>query len=445
MDQDVIVEQLMHRCKHLINKILNAQDLQSVAATSMTIWAHMRDVARAILQAKVDLEAERLTQQPVTSCCPGADMDYIHTRSVSPMTLFGKVEIPVRTFRCTACRTIERPDDVQLGVPAMGDFTDDVRMLYSPLVAELPHRVSNDIFRRFTGVDLSSCGAQRMIDSSAQDLISWRHSQAVQECTVVKTLLEDEQEASRLRLEIAMDGVKAHIDGRWQEPKVGTIVVRQLPKPSPRPVRGAVVARRYVCVLGSADELVRRINATIHQAGWQDIEVAEVLGDGAAWIWNVADVHFPGIPQVLDYYHLSEPFYEVAPLLFPHSPDQAKAWVERKLATCLRNRVSEVIGSLKRMRPRQPTVRRALEQLLGYVENNRDRMHYKMPWYRGLAVGSGSVEGACKHVIQARFKRAGMRWKKPGFLHVLELRVARLNDTLDTFWISRGLHMPSVA
>jgi hypothetical protein len=57
----------------------------------------------------------------------------------------------------------------------------------------------------------------------------------------VQALLDDPTEASRLRLEIAMDGVKAHIDGGWHEPKVGTIVVRQLPTPSPRPERGAVV------------------------------------------------------------------------------------------------------------------------------------------------------------------------------------------------------------
>jgi hypothetical protein len=445
MDQNVIVEQLMNQCKRLIDKILNTPDLQSVAAASLRILEHIREVARAILQAKVDLEAGRLKHKPVTSCCPGADMDYIHTRSVSPTTLFGKVEVPVRTFRCTACHTTVRPDDALLGLPKTGAFSDDVRMLYSPLAAELPHRVSNDIFWRFTGVDLSSCGAQSIIDSSAQELASWRCGQETTQSTVVKTLLDDQQEAPRLRLEIAMDGVKAHIDGGWQEPKVGTILVRQLPKASPRAIRGAVVARRYVCVLGSADELVRRIKATIHQAGWQDIEVAEILGDGAAWIWNVADVHFPGIPQVLDYYHLSEHFYEVAHVLYPNSPDQAKTWVEGKLSACLRDRVGDVMGALKRIRPREPTVRRALEQLVGYVENNRSRIRYKTPWYKGLAVGSGSVEGACKHVIQARFKRAGMRWKEPGFLHILELRVARLNDTLDAFWAAGGLKMPAVS
>jgi hypothetical protein len=432
----------MDRCKQLIDKILHAPDLQSVAAISLAILAHLREVARAILQAKIDLEARRLTREPIAAWCPGADMASIHTRTVSPTTRVGKVTIPVRTFRCLHGGTTVRPDDPQLGVPPTGDFTDDVRMLYSPLAAELPHRVSNDIFGRFTGVERRSCGAQSLIDSSAHALAAWRRAQEAQEHAVVQALLTDHEEASRLRLEIARDGVKAHIDGRWHEPKVGTIVVRQLPKPSPRPMRGAVVARRDVCVVGSADELASRINATIAHAGWHTIEVAAILGDGASWIWNVADVHCPGVRQPLDSYHRSEHFYEVAHVRYPDAPARAKTWVEGKLSACLRDRVGDGIGALKRMRPRQPTVRRALAQLVGYVENNRGRIRYKTPWYQGLAVGSGSGEGACKPVMQARCKRAGMRWKQPGFLHVLALRVARLNDTLDAFWASRGLTMP---
>lgn len=445
MDQDFIVEQLMHRCKQLIDKIVHAQDLQGIAAISLAILAHMRDLARAMLQAKIALEARRLTRQPMASCCRGASMVSIHTRTVRPTTLFGTVEGPVRTCRCAGCGTTVRPDDAVLGLPGHGECTDDVRMLYSPLAAALPHRSSHDIFAQFTGISLRSRGAQRLIERSAHDLAMWCRTQEAQDNAVVQALLAAPEEAGRLRLEMAMDGVTAHIDGRWHDPKVGTVVVRRLPKASPRPVRGAVVARRDVCVLGSADELARRINAPIHHAGWHAIEVAEIVGDGAAWMWNAAEAHFSGIPQVLDYYHLSEHVYEAAHWLYPNAPDHAKVWVENKLSACVRDRVGAVIGALKRMRPRQPPVRRVLEQLVGYMEQNRDRMRYKTPWYQGLAVGSGSVEGACKHVMHARFKRAGMRWKQPGFLHVLALRVAHLNDTLDAFWASRGLTMPAVA
>jgi hypothetical protein len=76
------------------------------------------------------------------------------------------------------------------------------------------------------------------------------------------------------------------------------------------------------------------------------------LGNGAPWIWNIADAHFPGVRQILDYYHINEHLYEVAHLLHPDHPEHAKAWVEEKLSACLRDRVGDVIGALKRIRPR---------------------------------------------------------------------------------------------
>ena len=67
------------------------------------------------------------------------------------------------------------------------------------------------------------------------------------------------------------------------------------------------------------------------------------------------------------------------------------------------------------------------------MQTNRTRIYCGAARVAGLAVGSGPVEGACKHLVQARFKRAGMRWNRAGFLDILEILLARLNGTLDRF------------
>src|SRR5262249_23621565 len=142
----------------VIEHILEAADLQSVTMASVAIFEQMRDVARAILQAKVELEAHKLHSQAVRPCCGKEPLTYVHTRTVQPTTLFGPIAIPVRTFRCHGCGVSLRPDDTPLGVPPVGDFTDDVRMIYTPLATELPHRAANDIFARFTGCpELPGC------------------------------------------------------------------------------------------------------------------------------------------------------------------------------------------------------------------------------------------------------------------------------------------------
>ena len=78
--------------------------------------------------------------------------------------------------------------------------------------------------------------------------------------------------------------------------------------------------------------------------GWQHLPVAEILGDGAPWIWHVAEAHFPfpGVRQTLDYHHLSEHLYAVAPLLVPDAPEHAKLWVEGKPAAVFTARVREL-------------------------------------------------------------------------------------------------------
>jgi len=439
MDHDFIVEQLRARGKGFLEDIWRAADLHSVATASLAIVEQMRQVAREILQAKVHLEAAPLKRAAVAPCCQETGARYVHTRTVSPQTLLGEVRLPVRTFQCSGCGASIRPDDHDLGVPEVGDFTDDMRALYAPLVAELPQRVANALFQQCTGVALSSRGAQGLLDSTARALHHWQARCGLPEAAAGADALGASDGAAELRVEIAMDGVMAHIDGRWQAVKVATLLVRRLAAEAEEPTLGAVLARRYVCVLGTAEDLAVRVTQAIGASGWEPIAIGEILGDGARWIWHAAHTHFPGVRQTLDYYHLSEHLYAFAHLQYPHNPVGAKAWVDQKMGALLTDRVGEVLRAIKGMRPWQQIIREALTQLIGYVERNRTRIRYQEPWHQGVAVGSGAVEGACKHVGQSRVKRAGMRWKQPGFLNVLALRIARLNTTLQAFWACRGL------
>lgn len=63
--------------------------------------------------------------------------------------------------------------------------------------------------------------------------------------------------------------------------------------------------------------------------------------------------------------------------------------------------------------------------LLTYHENNRSRMNYKTYRDHGLLIGSGPVEAAHRHVIQARLKRSGQRWTLKGAQQVANLRTAQ--------------------
>ena len=438
MDRTEIVAGIVDRCKSLILAVLDDAALATAPAASLALFEKFRDVCREILQAWVDERVERLAEERPERCpCCGDSLAYVNTCQVTVKTLFGDIVATYRRFRCSACRAYLRPDDGPLGIPEEGTFGDDVRALYEPVVAELPHRTANDIFQRFTGVDLSSRGGQSIIDSTAEDLREWRKDREAGEVFKVSCLLA---RGDDLVLEVAMDGVMAHIDGVWHEAKVGTILVRRRGEKTEEgePKLGKVVAQRYACIYGGPEELALEIKRAIREAGWKKIPIAAILGDGSKWIWNLAATHFPGVPQTLDTWHLKEHLYEFANLLYK-DPCRAKAWVQMKIEALRENKAGDVLGGLKKMKPAKKAAREVLGGLIVYVENNKGRIDYQTPWEAGLAVGSGSVEGACKHLVQSRFKRAGMRWKTPGFLNVVELRVARLNGTDREFWANRGL------
>ena len=184
-------------------------------------------------------------------------------------------------------------------MPEGRDFTDAVRLLYTPLVAELPHRMANDLLRRVTGRARSACEAQGIIASTAADHAQWRPDTAPQADATLPAVEGAEGGGASdgtqpCRLEMAIDGVKAHIDGRGQAPKVATLLVRRLPVQPEEPTRGPLVARRYLGLLGS-ELLVTRIKSLSRDAGWVQIPVAEIRGDGTPWMWQIALLKAPSL------------------------------------------------------------------------------------------------------------------------------------------------------
>lgn len=120
-----------------------------------------------------------------------------------------------------------------------------------------------------------------------------------------------------------------------------------------------------------------------------------VLGDGTAWIWNLANQLFPGAIEILDRFHAKQHLIAAAKEIWnPESP-------------------------------------------------NSHRMRYKQFRNAGLCTSTGLVESACKNVIGARLKRSGMHWSLRGAGSIAALRCHKLSDRLDHFYHHR--YRPTLA
>ena len=56
-----------------------------------------------------------------------------------------------------------------------------------------------------------------------------------------------------------------------------------------------------------------------------------ILGDGAAWIWNIASSKFPAATQIVDLFHAREHLHDLARLLEFMLLDQKDEWLAARL------------------------------------------------------------------------------------------------------------------
>ena len=250
-------------------------------------------------------------------------------------------------------------------------------------------------------------------------------------------------EADRLepsaRWYVSCDGIQTPSLEGWNEVKTG-LVCRTYPQPAGASASGArPKSLRYVATRAAAPDFGEQWTKLATQSGIyaEDTVEAEVvvIGDGAAWIWNLADQHFPGAVEIVDYMHAKSHLYDAAKSVFgEEATETVRAWVEATEPFLYAGETPEVVARLRALGIATPEVQESLEREVGYFEKHASRMQYKTFVENGYHIGSGLIESACKHVVAERCKQAGMRWTQEGINAILFYRCLWKNGTWDSFW-----------
>ena len=171
------------------------------------------------------------------------------------------------------------------------------------------------------------------------------------------------------------------------------------------------------------------------------------VGDGAAWVWELARVCFPFAKLILGFYHAAEHVGLLTEILFGKDTPQAKAhreaWV--KVLKDQEQEVDQILRRARAARPRRGQACRQARKALAYFENNRDKMRYWKYQAQGLFIGSGVVEAGCKTVVGQRLKQSGMFRGLPGAHNILDIRCVMENGQFDPFWYQRPLAAQTIA
>jgi hypothetical protein len=152
------------------------------------------------------------------------------------------------------------------------------------------------------------------------------------------------------------------------------------------------------------------------------------VSDAASWLDEIQQQHFPFSTRIVDQWHACEYEWKAGNEFYGIGNKEAKEWGEEKVRQLKAGKQNALQRALSQLKPKTKRQREALKDIRRYFKNHGSKMDYPRYKRKGFHVGSGVAEGACKHVIQGRFKKAGMRWSRLGINNLLPLRSLHIND-----------------
>lgn len=348
---------------------------------------------------------------PTLSCSCGQQAAYQRERTAQVTTLLGPISIWRSYYLCAACGHGQHPLDAQLQFCA-GSRSAALDELLALLGATQDSFMqAAQVLERLTLVHVSANSVREATEQLGALLLE--HQAQPQSERAPSPQPRAIGTASPSPLYITMDGVLAHLRARgWSEIKVGCCYHTRSRVDRKRPERLEIRADNasYVTALEEAQSFGWRLWQEAVRRGVLSSDEVVVLGDGAHWIWNIAERHFPRALQIVDWYHASEYVWNAASAIWGEaSPERAK-WAQCQLDALWEGRVEQVLVELEQWR----SSGEAVEAAVSYYNEHQGRMDYASYREKGLQIGSGSVESACKQLVSARLKLAGMIWQASG-------------------------------
>ena len=348
-------------------------------------------------------------------CVCGARQKYMNDRERSVISLLGKFRFRRAYYWCAKCSESSAPLDDAMSI-AHTQFSPAVRNAVSLMGAEVAFGRGAMLMEELTGIRISKRKHREISEATGARLGGPK----------IPPRRKRKGDRAVEDLYISTDGTMAPTLDAWREVKIGAIFEVR-PDAHNRPER---LRTHYLGDVMKAEDFGWELYRAADRMGLGQAKRTIVLGDGAAWIWNIADFHFPDAVQIVDWYHATERLWIVANAHFTEGSDEARDWVSRCEKLLAASRVETLIERLERLRKqnaRKKQVRKIIDEAIVYYRNNIERMRYRRYVRRGLFIGSGVIEAGCKHIVGQRLKQSGMRWALEGLTSILHLRLAVLN------------------
>jgi hypothetical protein len=417
MNDEELIDEMVRCLGGELKGLLHQVEQKQVPVTALEMV--LRDQVWHVAAQAMGVMLEALDRQLV------ADRRVHDYRTRTVVSLFGPIDLS--RARCCHEGGYACPLDAAMGLAGQRGWTAGVQGAVGLLSCESPFETVADLMGRLFGVSISRTSVQQVAEDSGH---------RAKELTPPTPM----QDKAPDTLIVATDGCMAPQRDGWHEVKVATLYTRDS-RCKRGSGRGQLLAKEYVATLDKA----RRFGEVLwdRAAAWGAGKARRVvvMGDGAGWIWHLAEMQFPGATEIVDFYHATEHLWEVGEALWGdrQTSVRTRCWVRRYRRYLRDGRLDLVLGAIDRSAQQQraslSSLRRKRVRLnREYFHRNANRMRYARFRQMGLPIGTGAVEGACKHVVQSRLKRPGTRWSQDGLRSMLALKVLRINGHWDQLW-----------
>ncbi len=242
-------------------------------------------------------------------------------------------------------------------------------------------------------------------------------------------------------LEMQIDAGKINTLDGWRDVKAAVLDRREPDEPiSPsewdRRDLPAPAVRSVVAAVEEDGAFGERCAAEATRLGLTDPKELNVLGDGAEWIWNLAERHLPGASHCLDFWHAAGHLGEGARTVYGSGGGEAEAALSRGKERLLEDGYWGVVEWVGEMAVKIPVGGdgAALGPVLNYFAGHQTRVNYVLRLHRGQSIGSGLVEGSIKQLLNVRMKQTGARWKVEHVAPLVELGALAAGPEWEAFW-----------
>ena len=381
--------------------------------------------------------------------CPcGQQAIYRELRAKTVLTVVGTVEASRPYYLCPHCHQGQFPADQELDLVDT-EFSPGVRRMQALVGQQAPFEHGREQLKLLAGLEVTTKSVERVAEAIGAD-IARQEQQAIDGAVQLDLPLIVAEPVPILYIQMDGTGVpvvhketvgrKGKLDGlpaHTREAKLGCVFTQTRWDTEGYALRDPG-STTYIGAIDNAEQFGKRLYVEAWKRGWSRAEKKVVLGDGAEWIWNLAQQHFPGALQIVDLFHARQHLWDLARLLYPNDTRRRNAWIGLHQKRWLdQGKIAKLVASLRQILTADAGLAKKIRNEADYFATNAARMQYPKFRKQHLFVGSGVIEAGCKTVIGHRLKQSGMFWSVKGANSILALRCSHLNGRFEDYWESR--------